>query len=442
MSSTVSTLEAPPRRAVGAGSGWALGVAGALVLVSWLVGLWLTRTGVDLHLGTTWPLRGQWRPAGSVGLVAAAVVAGLAVWHAPLLAVRLSWRRLLGAGYTAGVAWPVSLALSDGLAGLTRPLSNRWEYPYDVPRVGPDFLATFNDHVLDSPQWTTHVGGHPPGALGVFVLLDRVGLGGALPAALLCIAVGAAAVPAVLSTVRLYAGEEFARRTAPYLVFAPAALWIATSADALFAGVGALGVCALAHAATRHDRKGDLLAAAGGLALGGCLFLSYGLLLLGPLAVGVVAVRRRIRPLLVGGAVVLALLVAAALAGFHWYEGLQLATERVRSGPAWQDRPGWYFWIANPAAVAIAVGPAVVAALPAGLRRRTPGMVLWVCALGAIAVATASGLSKGEVERIYLPFLVWLLLLAGLLPERHTRRWLAAQVGLAIALEALLWFWW
>ncbi|MGH3736363.1 MAG: hypothetical protein ACRDT6_12190, partial [Micromonosporaceae bacterium] len=377
--------------------------------------------------------------------------------HAPRLAVALSWRGLLGAGYLAGVVWPVSLALSDGWAGLTRPLANRWEYPHDVPRVGSwgEYLATFTDHVVDSQQWTTHVGGHPPGALAVFVALDRIGLGGTAPAAVLCVLVGAVTVPAVLATVALPGGEEFARRAAPFVALAPAAIWVATSADALFAGVGAAGICALAYAAVRPGWRGDLLAAAGGLALGGCLFLSYGLLLLGPLALAVVLVRRRVRPLLVGGVVVLALMAAAWFAGFSWWEGLDLATQRVRNGPAWQDRPAWYFWLANPAAVAIAAGPAVVAALPRGgfrgsrgnSRRDNPGNpgilpALWWGAVGAIVLATASGLSKGEVERIYLPFVVWLLPLAGLLPARQVRGWLAAQVVTAVVLETLLWFWW
>jgi hypothetical protein len=43
------------------------------------------------------------------------------------------------------------------------------------------------------------------------------------------------------------------------------------------------------------------------------------------------------------------------------------------------------------------------------------------------------GLSKSEVERIFLPFLLWLVPLTALLPAGHTRRWLAASAGWALA---------
>jgi hypothetical protein len=57
-------------------------------------------------------------------------------------------------------------------------------------------------------------------------------------------------------------------------------------------------------------------------------------------------------------------------------------------------------------------------------------------ALIAIVLADVSGLSKAEVERIWLPFAVWLVVPCALLP--HERRWLAAQAGLALAVNHLL----
>ena len=95
-----------------------------------------------------------------------------------------------------------------------------------------------------------------------------------------------------LSATRVLASATVARRAAPFVVFAPAALWIATSADAFFAGFAAIGVCLLVHAASRRGMDSDAIAAAGGLVLGLSLFLSYGLALIGILAVAVVLVQR------------------------------------------------------------------------------------------------------------------------------------------------------
>lgn len=51
---------------------------------------------------------------------------------------------------------------------------------------------------------------------------------------------------------------------------------------------------------------------------------------------------------------------------------------------------------------------------------------------------TLSGLSKSEVERIWLPFMVWVIPLAAATgPDRH-RGWLAAQVAAAGTVAVLM----
>ena len=56
-----------------------------------------------------------------------------------------------------------------------------------------------------------------------------------------------------------------------------------------------------------------------------------------------------------------------------------------------------------------------------------------------------SGLSKGEVERIWLPFMPWIsVAVIGLVRRwpRDASRWLAAQAGLTIVLQATIaWPW-
>jgi methylthioxylose transferase len=51
-----------------------------------------------------------------------------------------------------------------------------------------------------------------------------------------------------------------------------------------------------------------------------------------------------------------------------------------------------------------------------------------------VAVANLSQMSRGEVERIWLPFVPWLALAA----PGDRRGWLAAQAGLALLLQAAL----
>ena len=79
----------------------------------------------------------------------------------------------------------------------------------------------------------------------------------------------------------------------------------------------------------------------------------------------------------------------------------------------------------------------------AGLRRiatRPVGPYLVVAAaVVAMLVADLSGMSKAEVERIWLPFAVWTSLSCAELPQ--PRRWLAAQAVLALVNHLLLTTW-
>ena len=103
-------------------------------------------------------------------------------------------------------------------------------------------------------------------------------------------------------------------------------------------------------------------------------------------------------------------------------------------------RPFSYFAVSNIAALAFVCGPAVVVGLT---RLRDRAMWLLVGgALAAVALANASALSKGEVERIWLPFAVWILPAAGALidrePDRQLRVWLAAQMTAALVLQTFV----
>jgi len=263
--------------------------------------------------------------------------------------------------------------------------------------------------------------------------LKQVGLGGLGWATTLVILGGASTVAAVLTALKEVASEDLARRAAPFLVLAPAAVWIATSADALFAGISAWGVTLLLLATGRQGRKSDLLAVAGGLLLAVTGFMSYGLVPLGAVALLVSLNRKSVRPPAIATGVVLVVVALFGLAGFWWWAGLQ-ATIRAYFRVAPRSGHYWFFMVTNLAAFAIALGPAVAAGLTR-LRDRK-AWLLTGGALVAIAVAEISGLSKGEVERIWLPFAPWLLA-AGLALENR-RFWLGLQAAAAIGVQVLV----
>jgi methylthioxylose transferase len=418
-----------------------LGAAAALVVLAVVVGRRLLADGVEIFLG--WPpLLAQWLPHLGPGTPVALVVALAVALRGPELAGRWGWRPLLGAAWAAAFAWTLGLALVDGWQrGVAERLTGGEEYLHDLPKVTsvPDMLRVFSDHILttavDPTQtwfWTTHVGGHPPGAFLVFVVLDRIGLGGGGAAGLVVMLAGSSAAAAVAVTLRALGHEDLARRVLPFSVLFPGAVWVGVSADGMFAGVLAWGVALLAVAAARRSAVAAL---GSGLLLGYTLYLSYGLVLGGLLPLAVLVATRRWSVLLpaVGG--VLVVVAAFTAAGFWWFDGF--ADLRViYAASAAATRPYGYFVWANLAAVAFALGPAAIA----GLRRipalPRPALLLVGAAVAAILLADLSGMSKAEVERIWLPFAVWAVVACGSLP--HPRRWLLAQAALALAVNHLL----
>ncbi|HMG28419.1 MAG TPA: hypothetical protein VKH36_16575 [Acidimicrobiia bacterium] len=372
------------------------------------------------------------------GRVLVAVVLGTAVAAAgPRVARLVGWRALLVASAGSAALWAVSLALVDGVQGLTTPLEARTEYLADVARVGSPvtFLSTFVERIA---AYHVHVQGHPPGMVLLLSAMDRVGLGGSGWAAALCIAGGAAAVPAVLVAVRDVAGEEVARRAAPFLVLTPAAIWIATSADAFFMGVSAWAVALVVLATGRRGPRADGYALAGGLLFGAAAFLSYGLVLLAIVPAVVAWRRRRLRPIALAAIGATPVFLAFVAAGFWWVAGLLATRERYYAGVGGR-RPYLDFLVADAAGLAIAIGPTAAVAL---VRLRDRWMWLLVGGtLMVVAAAMISGMSKGEVERIWLPFMIWLLPAGAALAagrRRVTSGWLGLQAATAIAVATVV----
>ncbi|WP_339135620.1 hypothetical protein WJM95_16855 [Streptomyces sp. f51] len=451
-------------------------LAGALlVLTAAVVGYVIEHRDGTLFVSAA-PLYGHWGPHTGPGTPAAIAVAVAVVAYGPRLAARLPWRGLLSAVWGTTTVWTFSLALIDGWErGVARRLTTRYEYLQVITPVNrfhdiPAALRDFTHHILlHSPgHWPAHIAGHPPGATLTFVLLDRIGLGGGAWAGVWCVTVGATAGVAVLVAVRALAGEVLARRAAPFLSLAPAAVWMGTSADGYFAAVAAWALALLALAVTGPRPRTAGLAS--GLLLGLTAYLSYGLTLVCVIACAVLLLgrRSRTRPLPYALAGLAVVPTVFTLLGFDWFEAYRLLVVRYYQGAGGVRPYGYWVW-ANLACTVLITGPATVA----GLRRAGPAVVrttaaaitalppklpvpsreesaagapedstgprlavLVGAALLALLVADLSGMSKAETERIWLPFAMWLLPAGAFLPRPRT--WLVAQAATALLLNHLL----
>ncbi|MEV0371646.1 hypothetical protein AB0I10_17755 [Streptomyces sp. NPDC050636] len=445
-----------------------------LVAVAAVVGTVIQRSNGSLHVNLP-PLYASWFPHLGPGTPAALTVAAIVIVYGPPLAARLTWRALVPAGWAAALAWTWSLALIDGWhTGIAGRLTTEYEYLTVIRRfddLGPA-LRDFTHHILNNApdHWPAHVAGHPPAAVLTFVGLDRIGLGGGAWAGIWCITVGSSAVAAVLIALRALTDEPTARRAAPFLALAPAAVWVGTSADGYFAAVAAWALALLALAATRTTRAPAAAALASGLLLGLTGYLSYGLTLMALVAAGVLLITRTVRPLPLVLAGAAAVATAFTLAGFTWWEGYFLLVERYYQGAA-AVRPYAYWIWGNLACTVLITGLATVAGLrrtlaaaPTALRQqlrrpprtippappgptllRTPSdrlVLLVLAALIALLTADLSGMSKAETERIWLPFAIWLLPATALLPAARHRHWLTAQAALALLINHLLYTGW
>lgn len=414
-------------------------------------------------------------PCGS-GTPAALVLAVVAAVAARRLAMVIRWPVLIVVGWLTAVAWTTSLALVDGWRrGWVDRLTDPNEYLHDLPRIGSvgDFLRGFTSHIIDfrPGSWTTHVSSHPPAATLAFLMLDRIGLGGGAWAGVLVVLVGSVAAVAVPQVLRALGAPTAARKALPFTVFLPAAVWVGVSADGMFAGVATAGLAITVTGVVSRRRWSVVVAFAGGLLLGVMLYLSYGLVLFG-LVVGAAALvtaillrgrngrwlpvfGRRWGAAIAGVAVVVGIF---SVSGFSWFEGLSALHIRYYQGIA-SGRPYSYFVWANLAALVLCAGPMVAPAIARSvavvlrcvLRGRRAGLssvrarsemivpaLLTLSALLAVLIADISALSKGETERIWLPFAYVLAAGLALLPSRTAQWAMAVQLTCALVVNHLV----
>jgi hypothetical protein len=420
----------------------ALAGLAVLVLVTAVSAELLLRAGTDLRLFSA-PFFGQWRPRISARVLAPLAIGAAVVLLGPRVTRALRWSALLAVAWLTTIVWSVALSGATGWNGLTRTLRSRYDYAAALPEarrlgLGP-FVRTYVDRLADYP---THVKSHPPGVVVFLRVLELVGLRGNGWAAAAMIAFAATVPCAIAVIVGGLAGRSVARPLLPFLVCGPWTLMVVTVADGAFAAVAAWSAALLVVAVrSRSRRLGPALAFASGVVMGLGLYASYGLVpILAVVGLAIVVAAGALRLVVPVTAGVATVGLAWTTAGFDWIEGLQGARAAYHAGVASQ-RPYLYFVVANLVVFSVMLGPAVVAAL---CRRLDPAVIPVVAAsLAAVAIADLSGLSKGEVERIWLPFVPFVTVAATRLARRPlAARWLAAQAGTAIVLQFLIdWPW-
>jgi hypothetical protein len=349
--------------------------------------------------------------AGALPVVAATVAAVLVLYRARMA---WGWRVAASAGLAGILALAVA-ALAGGPPAWGAPFDYAGEYPAGVGRVGaiPTFLREFPVRLPDLPS---HATGHPAGAMVLYALVARA-WPGLTAAALATVTVGSLGAVAAGGLVRDELGERGGRLALALWVVAPGVvLYLATSADAVFAAV--LGAAALA-AHRGLVRRSAFWTVAGGVLLWVSSMLTYAaVLLLVFLGVRAADVLRDDRGWVLRWAVVTSAVVVALAGGLWLAAGHDLPAAVLAVHGAYQAAPGsagrsLVHWLPGDL---LAFGGMLGVPLLAALAARVVGVVrerAWAsvdaAALATLLAAASWGFTKGEVERIF-QFLVPLVL--------------------------------
>jgi len=420
-----------------------------LLIWLWLAVLGLAGTYVAVRAGVQFgtrsaPFLGAYRfTLGFATLLAPAVAWGVLAVAGRGWFDQARWRGVLAGSWLGTFAWALSLALVDGAAGLTRSLQSPDNYLTDVPGVGDSALAYLSGYTDHAAQLSVAARGHPPGPVLLLWGLHRLGLTDPLTLGILVTAIGALLTPLVLVAVRGVCHEPAARAFAPVLILAPYAVWVAVSVDVVVAVLGAAAVAMGVHASApgRTGLRAGGWALACGLALGIAALFSYAAAWLGLSAVCLYFARRRPFLNVATGIGALLPVLAAAMAGFRWIDGLLVArddyatrVEPNRSALAWSA--------ISILVLLLAAGPPLVRSVRR--LRNTPGWPFLVGAGAAVAFSLGAGLARGGAESAWLPFFPWLTVAAvapaaqGGDPEATPWLLVAGGAVTAVVIEAVL----
>jgi methylthioxylose transferase len=432
---------------VTAGFARATWLAAAVVLVGGLVGwLWLRHWGrVPFSVPSQpwyhcFPFYVFPHPMLAPGwaLLALPVVLGVPVALVATTDRRLAWPARLAASVAA--AFTLSLAVA-AVAGGPRswwaPLDSTGEYPAGTHLVGaiPSFLRQFPDLL---PMLPSQAQGHPAGAMVFYALVARfhAGLGAA---AIATVAAGALGAFAVGALARDELGARGGRLAVTLWVLSPGVvLYLATSADAMFATALGLAVLAAHRGLVRRSWTWTV---AGGALLWLTSMLTYAAALLLVFLLVRAGGRLRgeavwvLRWAAVTAAVVLGLAAAVWLAvGYDPLAVLRAVHRAYQGAPGSARRPALPWIPGDLLAFGGMFGVPLLGALAAravAVVRERAWASVDAAALATLVTGASWGFTRGEVERIF-QFLVPLVLIP------VARQLLAWRVRLPVVAALLL----
>ncbi len=409
--------------------------AGAAITAGLLI-RWRTRIPLGTPLPPfliSWSPHVRWPAA--VGLFVALGIAGAAPWAIEHLRSRAAFA-LLSYGATLAVGLSVNAA-RRGTAG--------WSHVFDLSGHGSfeasreylpalKWLASGVGHYVRHfpeilPYLPTHTKGNPPGPLVAMHLLS-ITSAGSLAAA--CVFVGALVGPLTYQLGRELGDELRGRQAGALAALSPSVvIFGVTSVDFAFAAFGAAVACLLVA------RRRTVIAA-GCLAAGIAAFFSWVLLAI-PVWVALTVLRRDgVRAGVIVGAAACAgvVLVTLALASVWGYDPLSLlrAANRIYGAGAAAHRP-YAFWVVGSPAAWLAMLGAPIAWL--ALRALARGDAGAVGLAAVVAISALAGFTKGETERIWLPYVPLACVCAAALPVRRLGLILGALALQAVVIEVL-----
>jgi hypothetical protein len=388
----------------------------------------------------SWPYYLFWRPRldlawAAVALPLVALVAGGMV---ALARVPLARGVRLAAGYAGVVVVALAVAgLAGGRAAWWEPLASDGEYPAAVGGIGSvvAFLDGFDRLVPSLPDFAAL---HPPFATLFYVLADRLwpGMEGA---AVLTVLAGGLGVLVAAGLAADELGEAGERWAVVCWALAPGAvLYVATSADGMWAPVLAGGLLAAHRGLQRHSWAWT---AAGGVLLWLASVLTFAAVLVLPfLAVRALARWRTDRGWVLrwaGATTLVVLALAAVLAAATGYDVFAAVAAVNRFWPvapgASRDYLTWTYGdlIAFTAILGAPLAAGLVAGVWDALRRRAWGS-FEVATLASLLAGALWGHTKGEVERMWQ----FLVPLAVVVAVRRLRAWGAPLPVVAALLVA------
>lgn len=422
-----------------------IGVTSAFVTVA--VGVMIRAAGGQLGAGFP-PFTMYWGPqVYSLGtLLLAVAVSATAVAVAPVMVSRIR-------SPVAFAAWLYALTLALGLAvnvvhggsrgwyaafaiGRGGSVEGRYEYLPGLPwlRHGVGYYIGHFSSLL--PHLPVHVQGNPPGPL---VALHLLAVASPTALATLCIATGALVAPLAYDLGRKLGTEQRGRVAGTLTAASPSVLLFGvTSADYVFAALGVAVACLFIR---RHPAA---VAAGAGLAAL-ATFCSWVLFAIPAWAALVAWQRDGWRSALrITLFTVLAVAVFnGALAAAYGYDPLATVRATVAassSEPIHAVRSYAYWIFGSPTAWAIMLGPATTWFALRGLADRD-GVAIATFAI--VSTAAILGLTRGETERIWLPFVPLACVSAAeMLSSRKLRPLLLALVSQALAVEVLFFTVW